>query len=57
MYEKLPNGLSLPTWSGYDIPASEIEAGMELHLSCLVKVGQVHRDYKNIEGFLPEAAD
>src|SRR5207248_3394021 len=26
--------------SGYDIPASEIEAGMELHLPCLVKLGQ-----------------
>jgi hypothetical protein len=31
--------------SGYDIPASEIEAGMELHLSCLVKVGQGHNGY------------
>jgi hypothetical protein len=26
--------------SGYDIPASEIEAGRELHLPCLVKVGK-----------------
>ncbi len=41
--------------SGYDIPASEIEAGMELHLPCLVKVGQGHNGYKNIEEFLPEA--
>ena len=41
--------------SGYDIPASEIEAGMELHLPCLVKVGQGHNGYKNIEAFLPEA--
>ena len=30
--------------SGYDIPASEIEAGMELHLPCLVKVGQATTD-------------
>jgi hypothetical protein len=43
--------------SGYDIPASEIEAGMELHLPCLVKVGQGHNRYKNIEEFLPEAAE
>ncbi len=40
-----------------DIPASEIEAGMELHLPCLVKVGQGHNGYKNIEEFLPEAAE
>jgi hypothetical protein len=43
--------------SGYDIPASEIEAGMELHLPCLVKVGQGNNGYKNIEEFLPEAAN
>jgi hypothetical protein len=43
--------------SGYDIPASEIEAGMELHLPCLVKVGQGKNGYKNIEEFLPEAAE
>jgi hypothetical protein len=43
--------------SGYDIPASEIEAGMELHLPCLVKVGQGHNGYKTIEEFLPEAAE
>ena len=43
--------------SGYDIPASEIEAGMELHLPCLVKVGQGNNGYKNIEEFLPEAAE
>src|SRR5256885_7664713 len=43
--------------SGYDIPASEIEAGMELHLPCLVKIGQGHNGYKNIEEFLPEAAE
>jgi hypothetical protein len=43
--------------SGYDIPASEIEAGMELHLPCLVKVGQGKNGYKNIEEFLPEAPE
>ena len=43
--------------SGYDIPASEIEAGMELHLPCLVKVGQGHNGYKNIEEFLPDAGE
>jgi hypothetical protein len=43
--------------SAYDIPASEIEAGMELHLPCLVKVGQGKNGYKNIEEFLPEAAE
>jgi hypothetical protein len=44
--------------SGYDIPASEIEAGMELHLPCSVKVGQNNGNgrYKTIEEFLPEAA-
>ena len=42
--------------SGYDIPASEIEAGMELHLPCLVRVGQGNNGYKNIEEFLPDAA-
>ena len=36
--------------------ASEIEAGMELHLPCSVKVGQNNRGYKPIEEFLPEAA-
>jgi hypothetical protein len=51
--EELPERLEA---SCYDIPASEIEAGMELHLSCLVKVGQGHNGYKNIEEFLPEAA-
>ncbi|HKS83318.1 MAG TPA: hypothetical protein VJR23_17570 [Candidatus Acidoferrales bacterium] len=43
--------------SGYDIPASEIEAGMELHFSSLVKVGQGHNGYKNIDEFLPEAVE
>jgi hypothetical protein len=42
--------------SGYDIPASEIEAGMELHLPCLVKLGQGNSGYKILEEFLPEAA-
>ena len=42
--------------SGYDIPASEIEAGMELHLPCLVKVGQGTNGYMNIEELLPDAA-
>jgi hypothetical protein len=42
--------------SGYDIPASEIEAGMELHLPCLVKLGQGNSGYKIIQEFLPEAA-
>ena len=49
--------VSSGTFSGYDIPASEIEAGMGLHLPCLVKVGQGHNGYKNIEEFLPEAAE
>jgi len=30
---------------------------MELHLPCLVKVGQGHNGYKNIEEFLPEVAE
>jgi SWIM zinc finger len=42
--------------SGYDIPASEIQAGMELHLPCLVVTGQGTSGYKTIEQFLPEAA-
>jgi hypothetical protein len=42
--------------SGYDVPASEIEAGMELNLPCLVKLGQGNNGYKIIEEFLPEAA-
>src|SRR6266705_1524942 len=42
--------------SGYDIPANEIEAVMELHLPCLVNVGQGNNGYKNIEE-LPEAAE
>jgi hypothetical protein len=42
--------------SGYDIPASEIEAGMELHLYCVVKVGKGNNGYKTIHEFLPDAA-
>jgi hypothetical protein len=42
--------------SGYDIPESELEAGMELHLPCLVKLGQGNNGYKIVEEFLPEAA-
>lgn len=42
--------------SGYDIAASGIEAGMESHLPCLVKVGQDNNGYKKIEEFLPEGA-
>ena len=42
--------------SGYDIPASEIEAGMELHLPCLVEVAQGNNGYKIIEESLPDAA-
>jgi hypothetical protein len=42
--------------SGYDIPASEIEAGMELHLPCRVKLVPGSSGYKNIEQFSPEAA-
>jgi hypothetical protein len=30
---------------------------MELHLTCLVKVGHGNNGYKNIEEFLPEAAE
>jgi hypothetical protein len=42
--------------SGYDIPASEIQAGLELNLPCLVVTGQGNSGYKIIEEFLPEAA-
>jgi hypothetical protein len=42
--------------SGYDIPASEIQAGMELNLPCLTVIGQGSSGYKIIEQFLPEAA-
>ena len=43
--------------SGYDIPANETEAGMELYLPRLVKVGRGNNRYKNIEEFLPDAAE
>jgi hypothetical protein len=42
--------------SGSDIPASGIEAGMELHLPSLAKVGQGNNGFKAIEEFLPETA-
>jgi len=42
--------------SGYDIPANELQAGLELNLPCLVIPGQGSRGYKIIEEFLPEAA-
>jgi hypothetical protein len=42
--------------SGYDIPASEIQAGLELNLPCLVVTGQGNNGYKTISEFLPEAA-
>jgi hypothetical protein len=41
--------------TGYDIPASEIEAGMELHPPCLVRViSQGNNGYKTIEEFSPD---
>jgi hypothetical protein len=52
--EELPERLEA---SGYDIRASEIEAGMEVHLPSLVKVGQGNNGYKTIEEFLPEGAE
>jgi hypothetical protein len=36
---------------------SEIEAWMELHLPCLVKVGKGNNGSKTIEEFLPEAVE
>ena len=42
--------------SGYDIPASEIQAGLELNLPCLVVTSQSSSGYKVIQEFLPEAA-
>jgi hypothetical protein len=42
--------------SDYDIPASEIQAGLELNLPCLVVTGQGKSGYKIIEEFLPDAA-
>jgi hypothetical protein len=35
--------------SGYDIRTNEIEAGMELHLPCLVKFGQGHYGHDDRE--------
>ena len=48
--EKLANCLKA---SGYDIPANEIQAGLELHLPCLVRTGNGTNGYKTIEAFLP----
>ena len=42
--------------SGYDFPASEIQAGLELNLPCLVVTGLGNSGYKIIEQFSPEAA-
>jgi hypothetical protein len=42
--------------SGYDIPANEIQAGLELNLPCLVRTGNGNKGYKTIEEFLPEVA-
>ena len=53
-----PEGLAVRLEAiGYDIPASEIEAGMELHLPCLAKIGQDNKGYKTIEAFWPGAAE
>jgi hypothetical protein len=51
--EKLANYLKA---SGYDIPANEIQAGLELQLPCLVRTGNGTNGYKTIEAFLPEVA-
>ena len=56
MRDSLGQREKLCSASGYDIPASEIKAGMELHLPCLVKLGQGNSGYKIIEELLPEAA-
>jgi len=42
--------------SGYDIPAGEIQAGMELNLPCAVVLGAGANGYKTIQKFLPESA-
>jgi SWIM zinc finger len=51
--EKLANHLKA---SGYDIPASEVQAGLELNLRCLVRTGNGAKGYKTIEEFLPASA-
>ena len=51
--ERLANHLKA---SGYDIPANEIQAGLELNLPCVVRTGNGNRGYKTIEEFLPEVA-
>jgi hypothetical protein len=55
MFQRLGLRDCLPGSAGYDIPANEIEAGMELHLPRLPKGGQ-DNGYKTIEEFLPDAA-
>ncbi len=42
--------------SGYDLPVSRIQAGLDLNRPCLVVTGQGSSGYKIIEGSLPEAA-
>jgi hypothetical protein len=42
--------------SGYDIPANEIQPGLELNLPCRVVAGQGKNGYKAIEAFFPETA-
>jgi hypothetical protein len=55
MFQRLGLRDCLPGSAGYDIPANEIEAGMELHLPRLPK-GSQDNGYKTIEEFLPDAA-
>jgi hypothetical protein len=40
--------------SGYDIPAHEIQAGVELNLPCLVVLATGGNGYRTIQKFLPE---
>jgi SWIM zinc finger len=51
--EKLANHLKA---SGYDIPANQIQTGLELNLPCLVRTGNGTKGYKTIEAFLPPVA-
>jgi hypothetical protein len=41
---------------GYDVPASEIQAGTDLNLPCRIVLGSGANGYKTIEKFLPETA-
>ena len=41
--------------SVYDVPASEVQAGLELNLPWLVVTGQGSSGYKIIEEFLPRS--